>query len=152
MNRSFLVKLTLLLPSVCPLFESIDDDYSDIDALAMDDTARKLLSVEGDLYYFDDDVWIVFSTADGLAFENIRDIQIDGFGEKWIVNSAYDDEPQLCSLEDNGTPEGKTDDEWMTYTTNDGLAGPHVTDIVVDSNSDVWIATNRGISCLHVDR
>ncbi len=148
------------------LMDTNDDQWLTIASfeprsVAVDLSGNRWFALDGAIRYFfdagtlahvDDDVWIEFSTADGLPFSNIKNIRVDGFDEKWIVNRSWDGEPQLCSLDDNGTPEDKTDDTWTNYTTNEGLAGTSVNDIVIDDHSDVWIATNHGISYLHVER
>ena len=55
-------------------------------------------------------------------------------------------------LDDNGTPEDKTDDEWTGYFQSDGLSGTSISNIVIDKNSDLWIGTENGISYLHLVR
>jgi hypothetical protein len=148
-----------------------DDEWAHIDsdeptAMALDTSFGRWFGYAGTLRYLDDgnnlqdpsdDTWVDYTSEDGLPFSGtsstqIRDIQVDGLNEKWILGSQPSGEPQLCSLNDNGTPKDKSDDTWTYYSTNDGLVGPDISAIAVDSNSDVWIAGSNGLSCLHVNR
>ena len=91
-----------------------------------------------------------YSTADGAPFEGIREIQIDDNNKKWITGNKYDVEPQLCSLDDNGTPDDKSDDTWTYYSTNDGMSGARVSTIAVEPGAGIWIGTEGGIDYLEV--
>ena len=114
--------------------------------------ALRYLDAGRTLFDISDDTWVGFGRSDGLAFDYVHDIKIDGLGRKWIVGKRVGEaEPGLCSLDDNGTPEDKSDDEWVTYSTNDGLVAPGVKAIAIDTNSDIWIATSWGINYLHVE-
>jgi len=118
-------------------------------------------TIGGTLRYLDDggtpqdssdDSWIDYPTSDGLPVEDIREIAIDGLSNKWIVGNHIGDETQLCSLNDNATPEDKSDDTWTAYSTDDGMVNPNVHTMVIDSNNGLWIGTDKGINYLHVDR
>ncbi|MGM0606999.1 MAG: ligand-binding sensor domain-containing protein [Candidatus Muiribacteriota bacterium] len=85
---------------------------------------------------------VIFNTRDGLADNFISSIlveYIDGRETIWI-----------------GTWKGlvKFDTErWITYTTSDGLAQNHITDIAKDANENLWTSSislkaNGGISVL----
>ena len=49
-----------------------------------------------------------------------------------IVGNQSGPEPQLGSLDDNGTPQDKSDDTWTYYSTNDGMSGTRVLTIAVE--------------------
>ena len=100
-----------------------------------------------------DDLWTEFNREDGLPLDRVKVIRIDSAGVKWLLGSvSLAAEPQLASLNDNGTPSDKSDDRWMSYSTNDGLADSEILSVAIDSNDDIWIATLSGINYLHLDR
>ena len=73
----------------------------------------------------EDDVWTDYTPEDGMPFDDkwgvhITDIQIDGFGDIWMMGNESLGMVHLCSLDDNDTPKNKSDDTWTYYSTNDG--------------------------------
>jgi hypothetical protein len=133
------------------------------------------------LYRYDkvQDEWVIFSTGNGLAGNNIRDIGVDE-GVIWVATDGGVSNSDLRfsdwrsyavtdGLPDNnvrclafsedyiwvGTDQGvgrfdKLLEEWKVYTESDGLAGQQVNDIASDTDT-VWFATSNGISKLDVD-
>ncbi len=94
-----------------------------------------------------DDTRVPFAKADGAPFENIRDIQIGPGNKKWFLGNG-NQEPQLGSLDDNGTPTDKSDDIWTWYATTDGMSGGHVFTIASEPAGGLWIGTEGGIDYL----
>ena len=89
-----------------------------------------------------DDTWMPFYIEDGLAGNNVSAIGIDGFGEKWIGST----DRGLSYLDDNGTPENKTDDTWATFTTAHGLVDNNVMAVTLDGSGGKWLGTYNGIN------
>jgi len=90
-----------------------------------------------------DDTWTTFTTADGLADNDVWAITVDSRGRLWF--GTWD---RASALDHGGTPFDKGDDTWATFTTADGLADNHVEAIVVDRGGQVWFGTWRGVSVL----
>jgi ligand-binding sensor domain-containing protein len=76
--------------------------------------------------------WTTYTTADGLADNNVQAIAVDGAGHKWFGTyggaSEYD---------------GST---WTTYTTADGLVDNEVHAIAIDGAGHKWFGTEAGVS------
>ncbi len=103
-----------------------------------------LLDDNGTLSNKADDQWQIFTSADGLPSDIVYAIAIDGAGRKWFAGHGY----QVSVLNDNGTPFNKSDDQWQTFTTADGLAS--ITNrIVIDGASRKWFGTWSGVSVLN---
>ena len=62
--------------------------------------------------------WITFTSADGLADNGGHAMAIDSAGNWWF--STWDS--GASGLDYGGTPFNKGDDNWITFTTVDGLA------------------------------
>lgn len=99
-----------------------------------------------------DDLWLEYSSADGLPVGAIRDIRIDALNRPWILGNRWDEEPQLCRLEQLATPTDTSDDTWTCYTTNDGLISPWVTAMAMAPAGNLWIGTNIGLEYLEFAR
>jgi ligand-binding sensor domain-containing protein len=87
-----------------------------------------------------DDRWITFTTADGLTHSNVFAIAVDGEGRWWFGPQ----EGGVSMLDDGGTPFDKRDDNWITFTTADGLAPGDVLAIAVDGRGRLWFGTHGG--------
>jgi len=98
-----------------------------------------------------DDLWVEYSSADGLPVDFVRDVRIDASNGTWILGNRWSDDPQLCRLEHLATPTDKSDDTWTCYTTNDGLNSPQVSAIAM-APAGLWIGTNIGLQYLELDR
>lgn len=72
----------------------------------------------------------------------IEDVKIDGGGNIWV--GVYVDylvtEGGVCAYNGN---------QWVEYHVADGLVGPVVRGLAIDSNDDVWVATSTGVSKIH---
>jgi ligand-binding sensor domain-containing protein len=71
----------------------------------------------------------------------IEDVEIDNFGNVWV--GVYVDylvtEGGVCAYD------GST---WTEYQVADGLVGPVVRALAIDSENNIWIATSSGVSKL----
>jgi len=103
-----------------------------------------MLDHGGTPFYKGDDAWTTFTTADGLASNQVWAIALDGGGGLWFGASGG-----VSVLDHGGTPSYKEDDTWATFTTTDGLAGNTVYAIAVDSGGRLWSGTySDGVSVL----
>jgi len=145
-------------------FEKSDDNwltFTPADGLAdgwvegaLFDTAGRLwLATSGGISVFDDhgtpfeksdDVWQTFTEADGLLSNTTREIWIDWQGQKWITSI----DGGVSVLDDGGTPFDKSDDVWLVYTTDNGLADANVQSIVggIGVDAPIWIGTWEGLN------
>ncbi len=69
------------------------------------------------------------------------------------MDCSDDSAPQLIRLNDRGTPENTSDDEWWMY--DGSIALPRDCDFyqkafAIDKNNDLWIAEKNGLSYLHM--
>ncbi len=69
----------------------------------------------------------------------IEDVEIDNFGNIWV--GVYVDylvtEGGVCAFDGNS---------WTEYDVSDGLVGPVVRALTIDSQNSVWVATSSGVS------
>jgi ligand-binding sensor domain-containing protein len=92
-----------------------------------------------------DDTWASFTTADGLAENRVYAVSEDGGGRLWFGT----DSGGVSVLDNGGTPFGKEDDTWTTFTADDGLADNVVSTITVDDGGRLWFGTEgSGVSVL----
>jgi len=125
---------------------------------------------------FDGSTWTTYTTADGLAYNWVYAIAVDGVDHLWFgthnggvseydgstwttyttYNSGLPDNRVLAIAVDGaghlwfGTLGGGVSEfdgsAWTTYTTADGLAGNHVFAIAVDGTDHLWFGTYGGVS------
>jgi uncharacterized repeat protein (TIGR01451 family) len=77
--------------------------------------------------------WTQYTTANGLAGNNIHAIAIDNQGNKWF--GTY------------GGGVSKFDGiNWTTYTTADGLCDNNVHTLYIDSHENIWIGAGNKVS------
>ncbi len=69
----------------------------------------------------------------------VEDIKIDGNGNVWV--GVYVD--YLVTEGGVSVYNGNT---WLQFDVSDGLAGPVVRQLAIDSNNDVWVVTSTGVS------
>lgn len=71
----------------------------------------------------------------------IEDVEVDNFGNIWV--GVYVDylvtEGGVCAYDGSS---------WTEYHTTDGLVGPVIRALSIDSQNNVWIATSTGVSKL----
>jgi len=90
-----------------------------------------------------DDTWTAFTTADGLAYNDLYSVVGDGTGLVWVATSD-----SLSVLDSADTPHDKSDDTWTRFSTSDGLAGNLIRAITFDAAGRLWLATTSGLSAL----
>ncbi len=98
-----------------------------VNAIAIDSGGGKWFGTyDGGVSYLDDngtlnnktdDTWTSFTTNDGLVNNTVFVIAIDSGGGKWFGTRGSG----VSYLDDNATPDNKSDDTWTSFTTNDGL-------------------------------
>ncbi len=85
-----------------------------------------------------------FTTADGLAANTVRGVQVDAQGNVWFAAGGFFG-GGLSVLDDGGTPHNKMDDRWQNFGVADGLASGNVRGLVLHDGL-VWVATAAGVS------
>jgi hypothetical protein len=111
---------------------------SNILAIVIDDRGRIWFGTTSGLSRLDDggtpltgsdDVWMTYSTRDGLLSNQVTAITMDSGGNMWVGTSAG---VSVCSPDDECR---------VSYSVEDGLAQSLITAIEVDQNGDVWLGT-----------
>jgi succinoglycan biosynthesis protein ExoA len=85
-----------------------------------------------------------FTTADGLAANTVRGVQVDAQGNVWFAAGGFFG-GGLSVLDDGGTPHNKMDDRWQSFGVADGLASGNVRGLVLHDDL-IWVATAAGVS------
>ena len=68
----------------------------------------------------------------------VVDIEMDSYGRIWTaIYVGYLGEGGVAYWNGN---------QWQDFHVSDGLAGPNVRDIAIDSEDNVWVATSNGVS------
>ncbi|MFC1558813.1 two-component regulator propeller domain-containing protein [candidate division KSB1 bacterium] len=102
-------------------------------AVAIDSNGNKWFGTEYGVCKYDGTNWTTYTTANGLADNDVRSIAIDEQGNKWF--GSY-----------NGGVSKFDDTNWSIYTTTDGLVHNRVRTIAVDSDNTMWFGTWDGLS------
>ena len=80
--------------------------------------------------------WAIYTTDDGLAGNEVRDLFVDAQGRIWAGTW--------------GGPEGGASvfagENWTPFTVDEGLAHKNVNAVFVDREDNAWFATERGLS------
>jgi len=136
-------------------------------AIAVDDDNLKWITGQGQFPFYPpellvlddndtpitttDDITMIYGSYDGLTAVP-KALAVDGTGIKWLTALT---EGYVQALYDGGTPFDKGDDEWVTFSTTDGLldggSGHQVTGVAVDEQDRIWITVegdNGGVSVL----
>jgi hypothetical protein len=74
---------------------------------------------------------------------NLENVAVDSYNTKWVVSGEASPRG-LYFFNENGTISNFSDDVYGFYNLND-FGVQDVTDVVVDKNNEVWIATDNGI-------
>lgn len=77
--------------------------------------------------------WTTFTTADGLASNDVRALGMDADGTAWFATSA-------------GASRRQVNGAWQTFTTADGLVDNDVRSLTLAPDGSVWFATPLGAS------
>ncbi|OGS41211.1 MAG: hypothetical protein A3K77_06440, partial [Euryarchaeota archaeon RBG_13_31_8] len=99
------------------------------------DDSLKLWWTGGGVTKFNDVNWRTYTTADGLASNDVHAIAIDAEGNKWFG----------CFDPSTGQATGVTKFDginWTTYTTADGLVSNWVNAIAIDLEGNKWFGCN----------
>ena len=129
--------------------------YDYVEAIAVDSGERlwfgtwgggvSVLDDGGTPFDKDDDTWTTFTTADGLANNDVGAIAVDSGNRLWFGSPL---DGKVSVLNHGGTPVAKGDDTWIIFTESDGLANDFVYDIAVDRRGRLWFDTGNGVSVL----
>ena len=103
-----------------------------------------VLDHRGTPFYKGDDTWTSFTTADGLAYNDVRAITVGSGNRTWFGTWGGG----VSVLDHGGTPFYKGDDSWTTFSTANGLASNRVYAIAMDGGSRLWFSTEGGVSVL----
>jgi ligand-binding sensor domain-containing protein len=100
-----------------------------------------------------DDQWTTYSTSNSaIAANSTKSLAVDSAGRIWVgtdrLASGGDTGSGVSVLDTLGTPFDRANDNWITFTTTDGLASNAVRAVIAPSNDGAWIGTNRGLSRL----
>ncbi|MGB0850992.1 MAG: two-component regulator propeller domain-containing protein [Bacteroidia bacterium] len=116
-------------------------------ALAIDATGKKWTGTSDGISVFGtDNSWIenhsrIFIMPPPDTLNPIEDIQIDSKGNVWA--GVYVD--YLVTVGGISKFDGSS---WTDYDVSDGLAGPTVRKLAIDSKDDVWVATSAGVTLI----
>jgi ligand-binding sensor domain-containing protein len=123
-----------------------------IQAIAIDGAGNKwigtsgggagLLDDGGTPHTKTDDLWVTFTTADGLAENYVYAAAVDAIGRKWFGTGNG-----VSVLEDGGTPSNKRDDTWTRLA--EGLTSSAVYAMAFGAGHQVWRGGPRGVSGLN---
>jgi ligand-binding sensor domain-containing protein len=97
------------------------------------------ISVFGNTNVFQTNYTTIFTLPPPDTLNPIEDIEMDSQGNMWV--GVYVDylvtEGGVCAY--NGS-------QWLQYDVSDGLIGPVVRALAIDSQDNVWVATSTGVS------
>ena len=94
-----------------------------------------VLSDDGTPFSKSDDRWTSFTTTDGLAALEVRQVLATAQNLRWFATAAG-----VSSLDDRGSPHHKADDRWQTVTADDRLAS-NVLLSLMPGDDTVWFGT-----------
>ena len=177
-KRQLILVTTMLgIVTPCMLYPQTVVQYTNINTV-------NVLALEGEYLWSGTDGGLVrwtkgteefvkFTTADGLADNQVLDIAIEPGGVKWIATddgvSRFDGEgwttygvsdglPRQSVRSVLASPDGtlwfgtsgglcrRTGAEWTVFTTDHGLPSNTVNDMAMDSTGILWIATGAGVA------
>jgi ligand-binding sensor domain-containing protein len=88
-----------------------------------------------------DGVWRTYTTADGLASDDVGVIAAGPDGSIWFGSGNFTD-----PTAGYGMSRLKPDGTWTIYTTADGLAGNSVLAMAAGPDGSMWFGTDGGVS------
>lgn len=89
------------------------------------------------IVHYDGEVWKLYTQANGLAGNEVRELFIDHGGNVWV--SIGKDESSLGVNKFDGS-------NWSLFTSTDGLASNLVYSIAQDGAGNLWFGTSGGLS------
>lgn len=114
-------------------------------SIAVDESNNKWVATNEGITVFDNDDMFavdhddVFTLPEPHEINPIEDVKIDSQGRVWAgVYVDYLVTVGGVSLYSGGV--------WTDYDEEDGLAGPNVSQLAIDSQDDVWVATSTGVT------
>lgn len=130
-------------------FTEINEDNglisNSVRSIAIDDDNRKWVATNEGITVFNwaNDFVIdhdsVFTLPEPHEINPIEDVKIDSQGRVWAgVYVDYLVTVGGVSLYDGGV--------WTDFDEDDGLAGPNVSQLAIDSQDDVWVVTSTGVT------
>ncbi|MFH1942589.1 MAG: two-component regulator propeller domain-containing protein [bacterium] len=127
---------------------SEDPNYAVVPDMAVDPSSTLwILNYRSDSYLpliavTPDSVWTTYGVNEGFSTTFLKTIAVDSEGKKWIGS----ENEGVFILDDNSTPETKTDDPAVErITTNDGLESNRITAFAPDRRGGMWIGTPEGL-------
>ena len=107
-------------------------------AMAVEDVGGKCIhwfGGEGGLLAFDGTDWTIYKESNSaLPSNDVRDIEIDSAGTKWVCTAGG-----IASIDSAGN-------FWVTQSTIVGLASNDVRAVLIDPGDNKWFATGGGVS------
>lgn len=107
--------------------------FNVVQCVAIDNNNVKWFGTDNGLVKYDDAVWTLYTTIDGLIDNNISSIAVDVDNNIWIGSSDYG-----VTMFNGST--------WNTFTSADGLVADGINYIACGPDGSVWFATYAGIS------
>jgi ligand-binding sensor domain-containing protein len=92
--------------------------------------------------YNNSQAWYPFYNPPILGGGAVTNVAVDNYNTKWVASFSP---PGLYYFNENGTISNPSDDIYGFYTATGDFAVNTVTDVVVDKNNAVWIATDYGV-------
>ena len=89
-------------------------------------------ATSGGVYRLKDGVWTNYTTQDGLASDQVLQVEATSDGALWFGTDSG-----LSRFDGN---------QWTTFTTQDGLASDWISSLVAGPNGSLWVGTPGGIS------
>jgi len=93
---------------------------------------------------FDGTDWSIYTAYRDYTIEQNHGELVDG----WIYKIFQDTNGSMWFGTQNGISVLSSDDDWTSYTVENGLAQKTAMDIEEDSNGDMWVGTYKGVSML----
>jgi ligand-binding sensor domain-containing protein len=100
-------------------------------------------TIGGGAYRYDGKTFILFTTNDGLVDDVIIYIMEDRTGDIWFATDKGISRMDVLDRPSVAAPKKR----FITYTTDNGLAGNRVNTITQDKKGKIWIGTRTGVSC-----
>jgi ligand-binding sensor domain-containing protein len=148
--------------------DGIVDDW--VYAMAMDKDGIVWVGTEGGVSRYDGKSWVSYSHEDGLGAEldelgeyekipnpsfhhrSTEGKEAEGYNPNYILAAAVDAQ-NVKWFGTWGAGLSRYDGKnWKNYTTRDGLPGNFISDILVDPEATLWIATEGGVGMFDHNR
>lgn len=148
--------------------DGIIDDW--VYAITMDQEGVLWLGTEGGVSRYNGKNWISYSHKDGIGakleelggYEKIANPsyhhkttegkEAEGYNPNYILAAAVDDHNVKWFGTWGGGLSRFDGKGWKNYTTRDGLPGNFISDILIDRDGALWVATEGGVGMLKHNR